>query len=167
MKRWGQQSPGIQKNLFCVKTSVLVSNIIRCCKLTLKIFSKKRHILKPVKRLNICDRIFCENSLRFSLFSQKDPSEMFDRVLTHSFVKIMRLLQKQLAEVFIKKAVLKNCATLTGKHLCWSISLIWLQYFRSATLLKRDSNTGVFRWILQNFKKHLFWRKRTNCFFFP
>ena len=29
---------------------------------------------------------------------------------------------------------------------------------RSTTLLKRDSNTGVFLWSLQNFYKHLFCR---------
>ena len=32
-----------------------------------------------------------------------------------------------------------------------SIVLIKLQAFRSAFLLKRDSNTGVFLWILPNF----------------
>ena len=31
-----------------------------------------------------------------------------------------------------------------GKHLCWSLILIKLQPFRPTTLLKRDSNTGVF-----------------------
>ena len=41
-----------------------------------------------------------------------------------------------------KKSVLKNFAIFTGKHQCWSIFLI---------LLKRDSNTGVFLWILRNF----------------
>ena len=32
-------------------------------------------------------------------------------------------------------------------------------------LLTRDSNTGVFLWILQNFKEHRFWRTYVNgCF---
>ena len=45
----------------------------------------------------------------------------------------------------------------TGKHLCWSYFLIKLQACRFATLLKRDSNTGVFLWIL--------WRTSANsCF---
>ena len=46
-------------------------------------------------------------------------------------------------EVFCKKAVLKNFAMFTGKRLCWSLFLM-LQAFGLATLLKRDSNTGVF-----------------------
>ena len=70
---------------------------------------------------------------RFSLFQQNAPSQMFDRVLTHTSVKIIRLLQKQPAAMFHKKAILKNCATFTGKHLCWSLSLIKLQSFRPAT----------------------------------
>ena len=40
----------------------------------------------------------------------------------------------------IKKAVLRYFAVFTGKHLCWSLFLI-----------KRDSNTGVFMLIQQNF----------------
>ena len=36
--------------------------------------------------------------------------------------------------------VLKNFAIFTGKHLCWSLFLMQLL----STLLKRDSNTGVF-----------------------
>ena len=112
----------------------------------------------------------------------------------------------------IKKAVLKNFARFTGKHLRWSLFLLTLlrrgsntsafprilqnfekhlfrktsvndcflfchiesfrnckrfELFWSTTLLKRDSNTGVFLWILRNFLKHLFWRTSVNyCFLF-
>ena len=59
--------------------------------------------------------------------------------------------QKQLLQVFYKKAALEDFEILTGKYLCWSLFLIKLQAFRLATLLKRDSDTGVFLWILQNF----------------
>ena len=35
----------------------------------------------------------------------------------------------------------------------------------SATLLIRDSNTGVFLWILENFQEHPIWRRFAyNCF---
>ena len=34
-----------------------------------------------------------------------------------------------------------------------------------AFLLKRDSNTGLFLWILRNFKEHLFWRTSANRYF--
>ena len=39
---------------------------------------------------------------------------------------------------------------------CWSYFLIKLLASRSATVLKRDSNTGVFLWILQIFKNTYF-----------
>ena len=55
-----------------------------------------------------------------------------------------------------KKTVIKNFAIFTGKHLCWSYFLIKLLASRSATVLKRDSNTGVFLWILQIFKNTYF-----------
>ena len=45
---------------------------------------------------------------------------------------------------FVEKGVLKNFANFSGKHLCWSLFLIKWQDFCLATLLKRDSNTGVF-----------------------
>ena len=38
-----------------------------------------------------------------------------------------------------------------GKHQWWSLFLTNLQTFRSATLLKRDSNADVFLWNLRNF----------------
>ena len=50
----------------------------------------------------------------------------------------------------VKKGVLKNFANFTGKCLRLSLFLIKLQALRLATLLKRDSNTGVFLWNLQN-----------------
>ena len=53
----------------------------------------------------------------------------------------------------VKKGVLKNFAIFTRKHLCWSIFLIKLQAISSATLLKTNSNRGVFLWILQNFRR--------------
>ena len=58
--------------------------------------------------------------------------------------------QKQSPDVLYKKAVFKDFARFAGKQLCWSLFLIELQALSSATLLKRDSNTGVFLRILQN-----------------
>ena len=54
--------------------------------------------------------------------------------------------------------VLKNFANFTGKHLCWSLFFTKLQAFRPATLLKRDSYTGVFLWNLRNSEEQLFRR---------
>ena len=84
-------------------------------------------------------------------------------IKTHVIFIFLWWNQKQPPEVFHKKAVLKNFATFTGKHLCWSLFLIKLEAFRSDS--KRDSNIGLFLWILQNFEEHLFWRISANgCF---
>ena len=44
----------------------------------------------------------------------------------------------------IRKAVLKNLAILIEKYLCLNLLLINLQAYKPATILQRDSNTGVF-----------------------
>ena len=62
----------------------------------------------------------------------------------------------------MKKAVINNFAIFTGKHLCWSFFLIKLQPWRTGTLLKRDSNAGVFLRILHNFKENLLRRTSAN-----
>ena len=58
--------------------------------------------------------------------------------------------------VCCKKALLKIFTTFTRKNLYWSLFLIW-DY--------RDSSTGVFLWILQNFKNTYFCRAYRNCCF--
>ena len=40
--------------------------------------------------------------------------------------------------------------------MCWCLFLITMQAFRPATLVKRDSSTSVFLWILLNFWEKLF-----------
>ena len=55
------------------------------------------------------------------------------------------------SQIFIKISVLKNLAIFIGKHLCCKLFLRTLQVLKPASLLKEDSNTGVFLWILQNF----------------
>ena len=47
-------------------------------------------------------------------------------------------------QMFFETRVLKKFANFTGKNLCWSLFLV-------KSLLKRDSNTGVFPWTLRNF----------------
>ena len=46
----------------------------------------------------------------------------------------------------IEKAVLKNFSIFTGKHLCWSFF-----FLKACCFIKRNSNTGVFLWILRIF----------------
>ena len=57
-------------------------------------------------------------------------------------------LQKQSPVLFYKKVVLKYFAIITENHLFWGL---FLQGFSPATLLKRNSNTAAFLWILRNF----------------
>ena len=65
----------------------------------------------------------------------------------------------------MKKAVLRNFAKFTGKHLCQSLFLKKVAILRPATFLKRDPGTGVFLWILRNFLEHLFHRTPLDdCF---
>ena len=54
-------------------------------------------------------------------------------------------------KVFHKKAVLKNLAILSGKHLYWNIFFNKNAGLQACTLLRRDPNTGVFLRILRNF----------------
>ena len=61
-------------------------------------------------------------------------------------------------QMFFKIGVLKNVAIFEGKHLCWNFLLIRPQAWRPANLLKRDSNTGVFLWILRSSLEQLFYR---------
>ena len=48
---------------------------------------------------------------------------------------------------FYKECVLKGFAKFTGKHLYWSFFLIKQQALMPATLLKKDSSTGIAFWI--------------------
>ena len=69
-------------------------------------------------------------------------------------------------EVFCKKGVLKNYPKFTWKHLCWSIVFNKVAGLRPETLLKRDSSTGVFRWILWNFLRKPFLQNSSAGGFF-
>ena len=69
------------------------------------------------------------------------------------------------SQIFFKIVVLKNFAIFTGKHSYWSFFFIKLQVIRPAALLKRDSNTGVFLWILQNFSEQLLLQNISSCCF--
>ena len=67
--------------------------------------------------------------------------------------------------MFFQMGVLKSFVDFAGKNLCRSLFLIKLQAWRSAPLLKRDTNTGVFPWNLRNFSKHLVLRNTAGCCF--
>ena len=60
--------------------------------------------------------------------------------------------------MFFKMGVFKNFVIFRKKHLCWGLFLTKFQAWRPSTSLKRNSNTGLFLWILRNFEEQLFYR---------
>ena len=76
---------------------------------------------------------------------------MFVSYYLHKFLKfyVSQTKKKSLnsrsnhQKCFIEKPALKNFAIFFGKHLCQCLLLILCQASRPATLLKRESNTGV------------------------
>ena len=62
--------------------------------------------------------------------------------------------------------VLTNCAKFIGKHLCWSVFLNKFQAWAMQLYQKRDSDTGVFLWILWNSFKNTFSTEKSqrDCF---
>ena len=96
------------------------------------------------------------------LFLQKAPSQMFLCILNTSliivseyfsayvsvFSIITSTLNQQSSEAVFHRCPLKQVfekfRNVHMKHLCRSLFLITLQACKSAILLKRDSNTGVF-----------------------
>ena len=60
------------------------------------------------------------------------------------FRYVMFIIRRSHRRCSLKKGVLKNFANFTEKHLGWSLFLNKAAALRHATLLERDSNTGVF-----------------------
>ena len=72
--------------------------------------------------------------------------------------KGLKCVQKQPLNVFGKNVFLKISQNLQ-ENTCTTVSfLIKLQASDLQLYQKRDSGTGVFLWILQNFQEHLFYR---------
>ena len=74
---------------------------------------------------------------------------------------------RQNRNVFYKKGVLRNFRKFTWKFtLCWSLFFNKVAGHSPETLLKRDSNTDVFRWVLRNFLRAPFLQNPSvGCFF--
>ena len=106
-----------------------------------------------------------ENTCAKSLFFNKPADPIARRCsVKEVLLKILQNLQENTcprASVLTKFNSLcfdnfRNFAKLTGKHLHLSLFLnkvVGLQLY-----WKRNSGTGVFQWILQNFEEHLFYR---------
>ena len=66
-----------------------------------------------------------------------------------------RVYKSNRSQMFFNTNALKNLPIFTRKHLYWSL--------RPTTLLKRDSNTGAFPWILQTVAA--FWQSNQSKIF--
>ena len=72
-------------------------------------------------------------------------------------------LPLKLCSDILQNSALKNFASFTGKHMCWSLFLIKVQTWRHANLLKRNSNTPRFcpvkieKLLRTTFKNNLRW----------
>ena len=92
------------------------------------------------KQITISLQTLLNKKIIFSTFLQAIGTQWTQKLKSTSKAGFRKCSSKQ---VF-----LKYFAIFAAKHLCWSLFLIKLQAWRP--LLKRDSNTNVFLWILQN-----------------
>ena len=70
-------------------------------------------------------------------------------------------IQKQPPKVFYKRAVLKNLAIFTGKHLCWSLFLIKLLYQKR--LQHRCLPVNIAKFLRTSILKNIYERMPLNC----
>ena len=68
--------------------------------------------------------------------------KLFDHLI-FSTKKVINCTSSRPFADILQNSIFKNFSVITGKHLCWCLFLTKLQTWRSVTLLKRDSNTGV------------------------
>ena len=68
----------------------------------------------------------------------------FRMIILHDQEALTLNFKSNRLQMFFKIDVLKNLAMFTGKHLYWSYFLIYSQSWKTAIVLKRDSNTSAF-----------------------
>ena len=102
---------------------------------------------------NCCSQNFLfQFFLLYLLFWYKYYSKMFFLFLIRKiFSWSIARFRSSHQRCSVRKGVLRNLAKVTGKHLCQSLFFNKVAGLRPAALSKRDSGTGVFLWILQNF----------------
>ena len=107
-------------------------------------------LVKEDWTLKVVQQFSIPRLVAYKLIAYKKPSvskRLSPQVYTLSPFCFISL-KKQSPVLFYKKVVLKYFAIITEKHLFWGL---FLQGFSPATLLRRNSNTAAFLWILQNF----------------
>ena len=142
----------------CLKQRRLISISSFNTKLS-KIFYRIFQRKTITQILNVAYRILSEDALTCNQVIHEFNKTIFLRELENFIILINKNAcglkfkianvcktnnKKQPPEVFHKRTVLKSFSIFTGKCLCWSLFLLKLLTFSSATLLKRDSGAGVF-----------------------
>ena len=128
------------------------------CNLLFRVVCSKNHVMKHLKihNMHYTKLRFMKNI--FIMTSQNRPvisSEHKTRTCLLGTVNNASVRSSH-RSCSVKICVLKNVTNFTWKHLCWSLFLTKLPAFEPATLLKRDSNTGAFLWVLRNVKSSFF-----------
>ena len=91
------------------------------------------------------------STLERSLFKEKKVKDMNTLIISFVAIYLAANTRSSHKKCSKKKGVLRNFTKFTGKHLCQSLFFNKVAGLRSTTLLKRDSGTGAFLWILWNF----------------
>ena len=122
----------------------------------------KLHLIHLIaNRLKLCVTV------RFRKFSHQKICKNYIILCSEilEVFKFSRLFQGHHQRCSVKKGTFGNFTNFIGKDMCWRLFLKKLQTFRPETLLKRDFNTSIFLWNLQNFSELQFWRSYVNdCF---
>ena len=94
-----------------------------------------------------------ENSLNLEEDLWRRPIELRAETSTQEEILTVRSRNciSSCSQIFIKISVLKIFAIFTGKQHAIFCNIPFLRKLKPASLLKGDSNTGVFLWILRNF----------------
>lgn len=94
---------------------------------------------------------FCFYDFFFNVFSInfKDISHL-DLLL---LLSVLYWFKEKPSEIFLKNGALHKNTIFREKRLYWGLFLTNLWAFRSGTVLKRDSDTGAFLWILGKFSR--------------
>ena len=130
--------------LYLIKKVLLNSNFATL--LDVLIIFSSQHTVRSIK---IRTRLFINlpSIVRFSKYLCQDV--LYKAENWHAWSHEQYFSKHRFLDIC--QCAFKNFSKFTGKYLCLSLFLIKLRAFRSATLLKRDSNSAVFLWILRNF----------------
>ena len=128
----------------CGKIRYVSDPQIIICQISFEIFDAKQIYAREKGKCLNSIKVF--PFLYFTFLLKWNKQEIFNkrRHTKDGNCKANHILDRSSHQRYsIRKDVLRNFAKFTGKHLCQRVSLY--QDLKTATLLKRDSDTGVFQ----------------------